>query len=245
MLKLSQTRWLSRGKVVSRVLEQWDALLLFFQADALEIKVNGAETIYKAMIYNCTKLMLLFVNYVLQKVGSLNLEYQSASVRIHKVHSTVFDGCRCLLSLLVKSSFIESMPLWQIKPSVPYFYKDDTHDINLGGRCDAFLAQQPLLNKENRFRVDCLRFLVELCSQIKKRFDFSETSIWSQMCVLDPKVAMSASNQRRPKSLAYIASKFPTLAEESQLDQLHEQWKMLPTAVLTLQHMTNLSPDQF
>ena len=113
------------------------------------------------------------------------------------------------------------MPLWKIEPSVPYFYKD-THDINFGGRCDALLAQQPLLDQENRFRLDCLRFLVELCSQIKRRFDFSETSILSQMCVLDPKVAMSASNQRRPKSLAYLASKFPMLVEESQLDQLHD-----------------------
>ena len=42
------------------------------------------------------------------------------------------------------------------------------------------------------------------------------------MCVLDPKVAMSASNQRRPKSLANLASKFPMLVEESQLDQLHD-----------------------
>ena len=77
MLKLTQTRWLSRGKVVSRVLEPWDALLLFFKADALENKVDGAETIYKAMINNGTKHMLLFVNYVLKKVDSLNLEYQS------------------------------------------------------------------------------------------------------------------------------------------------------------------------
>ena len=195
------------------------------------------------MINNGIKHILLFVNYVLQIVDGLNLEYQSASVRIHKVHSIVSDGYRYLLSLLVKSSFIESMPLWKIEPSIPYFYKD-THDINLGGRCDVLLAQQPLLDQENRFRLDCLRFLVELCSQIK-RFDFSETSILSQMCVLDPKVAMNVSNQRRPESLAYLASKFPTLVEESQLDQMHDQWKMLPTAVSTLQHMTNLSPDQF
>ena len=136
------------------------------------------------------------------------------------------------------------MPLWKIKPSVPYFYKD-TRDIDFGGRCDALLAQQPLLDHENRFCLDCLRFLIELCSQIKRRFDFSETSILSQMCVLDPKVAMSVSNQRQPKSLAYLASKFPMLVEESQLDQLHDQWKMLPTAVSTLQHMTDLFPDQF
>ena len=30
ILKLSQTRWLSRGQVIERILEQWEALLLFF-----------------------------------------------------------------------------------------------------------------------------------------------------------------------------------------------------------------------
>ena len=43
MLKLSQTRWLSRGKVVSRVLEQWDALLLFLKQTLLKIKLMGLK----------------------------------------------------------------------------------------------------------------------------------------------------------------------------------------------------------
>jgi len=71
---------------------------------------------------------------------------------------------------------------WRIEPSVPYFYKD-TPDIDLGGRCDALLAKQPLFDQENHFCLDCLRFLVEQCSQMKGRFDFSETSILLQLCV--------------------------------------------------------------
>ena len=32
--KLAQTRWLSRGKLIKIILEQWDALLLYFQSES-------------------------------------------------------------------------------------------------------------------------------------------------------------------------------------------------------------------
>lgn len=72
MLKLSQTRWLSRGAVVSRVLEQWDALLLFFQGESKIDKVDGAAHIHKMMTTPGTKHMLLFLFH---KVDSINIEF--------------------------------------------------------------------------------------------------------------------------------------------------------------------------
>ena len=108
------------------------------------------------------------------------------------------------------------MPLWKIEPSLPYFHKN-TSDIDLGGRCEALLAKKPLLDQENRFRLHCPSFMVELCSQIK-RFNFSESRILSQLNVINPKVAFSS--QERPKSLA---SKFSTLVKELQLDYLQNQ----------------------
>ena len=59
---------------------------VFFLTEAHENKVDEAETIYKVTINAGTMHMLLFVNYVRQKVNILNLEYQSANFRIHKVH---------------------------------------------------------------------------------------------------------------------------------------------------------------
>lgn len=78
MLKLSQTRWLSRGKVISCILEQWDALILFFQGEIKTdaVKLDGAADIYKVMVNRGTKHMLLFLNYVLGKVDRMNLEFQ-------------------------------------------------------------------------------------------------------------------------------------------------------------------------
>ena len=69
MLKSSQMWWLSRWKEVNRVLEQCDAMLsFFFLTEAHKNKVDEAETIYKVTINAGTRHMLLFVNYVRQKV---------------------------------------------------------------------------------------------------------------------------------------------------------------------------------
>ena len=61
ILKLAQTRWLSRGMVVARILEQWEALKLFFQAESPKDKVDGAANILKVMTAPGTKHMLHFL----------------------------------------------------------------------------------------------------------------------------------------------------------------------------------------
>lgn len=68
LLHPAQTRWLSLISVVKRVLEQWDALKLFFQNEVLtnpEKNINSAESI-NAMLQNAfQKMYLLFLDHVL------------------------------------------------------------------------------------------------------------------------------------------------------------------------------------
>ena len=46
MVKLSQTRWLSREKVISTVIEQYGALILYFEKECKTDKVDGARKIF-------------------------------------------------------------------------------------------------------------------------------------------------------------------------------------------------------
>ena len=59
--KLAQTRWLSRENVVSRILEQWEVLVLYFQSESRNDKVDGASKIYKLLVARRTKHMLCFL----------------------------------------------------------------------------------------------------------------------------------------------------------------------------------------
>ena len=46
IMKLSQTRWLSREKVISIVIEQYDALILYFEKECKTDKFDGARKIF-------------------------------------------------------------------------------------------------------------------------------------------------------------------------------------------------------
>ena len=73
--KLSQTRRLSRENVIKVIVEQWHALVLYFQSESRVDEVDGAKRIYETMINNGTKHMLLFLEYILKKINALNIEF--------------------------------------------------------------------------------------------------------------------------------------------------------------------------
>ena len=100
--KLAQTRWLSRENVVSRILEQWKVLVLYFQSESRNDKVDGASKIYKLLVARGTKHMLCFLQYVLSKVNALNLEFQSEQFGLHKLHSMVSTEYKIILSFSLK-----------------------------------------------------------------------------------------------------------------------------------------------
>lgn len=109
-LKLSQTRWLSRGSVISKILEQWEALVFFF------FFLDWAAHIYKTMTNLRTKHMLLFLNYILSKVDKMNLEFKSEYFRLSTLFTTISDESRSILEMFVNNEAIHSNELAVIDP---------------------------------------------------------------------------------------------------------------------------------
>jgi hAT family C-terminal dimerisation region/N-terminal of Par3 and HAL proteins len=97
---------------------------------------------------------------------------------------------------------------------------------------------------EERFRQDALEFLVELCCQIRKRFPLSSDSVLAQLRVLDVDEAMR-SDDKRTKSIIKLASQFPNVVQETDLDLLQDEWKALPSAKESLRNFTDFDPPKF
>ena len=188
--KLAQTRWLFRENVVSRILEQWEVLVLYFQSESRNDKVDGASKIYKLLVACGTKRMLCFLLYVLSKVNALNLEFQSEQLKLHKLHSMVSTEYKIILSFFIKEEVFTQMDLSNIDPKDKNIYKP-IENIYLGGRTMSLLEEEPIVDQENNiaFRNGCLKFLMELCVQIKQRFLFSDDKIIAKLNVLDPNIA--------------------------------------------------------
>jgi len=240
ILKLCETRWLSREAVIDRIVEQWDALSLFFQSEATVDKVDGAGHILQTMNMPGTKHMLLFVGYVLGKVNSMNIEFQAENFRLHKVYSSLTNQYRSLLSLFIKQEVLQSKSLADIDPADSQQHRQ-LESIDLGGRCEAQLLRQPLADKEVQFRKDALSFLIELCVQIKSRFPLSPDCVLAQMQLLEPEKAL---NDNKP-SIIPLALQFPTVVSEDHLDRLCDQWRELASYKGDLEHLADMEPPAF
>ena len=182
--KLAQTRWLSRENVVSRILKQWEVLVLYFQSESRNDKVDGASKVYKLLVARGTKHMLCFLQYVLSKVNAPNLKFQSKQFRLHKLHSVVLTEYKIILSLFIKEEGFTLMDLSNIDPKDKKIHKP-IENIYLGGRTMSLLEEEPIVDQENNiaFRNNCLKFLIELCVQIKQRFPFSDDNIIAKLKV--------------------------------------------------------------
>ena len=238
ILKLSQTRWLSRGQVVARILEQWDALALFFQSEAETDKVDGAGKIIRTMTTVGTKHILLFLNYILSKVDKMNIEFQSRDFRLDTLYSSISDEYRSILAMFIKDVVVKNIPLDEIDPSNKALHKP-LKDVHLGGRCQAMCIQQSLGAQEERLRSDCVAFLVALCEQIKKRFPLKGNGVLALLSVINPKEALSS--KRTITSLSGLAMQFPSLVREDQLDLLDDQWREILYAKNSLDGMSKSS----
>jgi len=144
--KLAQTRWLSRGQVVACIVEQWDALLLFFQAQTSSDRVDGAAQIHKTMTTPGTKHMFLFLNFLLPKIDRMNKEFQSESFRTHVTFSSIHDSYREILSLFILPEVIERCDLSEVDPKNPEIQLP-LMKIHVGGRCTTLLEKEPLKEK--------------------------------------------------------------------------------------------------
>lgn len=220
--KLSQTRWLSRENVIKVIIEQWDALVLYFQSESRVDKVDGAKRIYETMINKGTKHMLLFLEYILKKVNALNVEFQSEHFRLHLLHTMVSCEYQSILSCFIKEDVLISSKLSDIDLSNAANHKD-MNDIYLGGRTMSYLVQNPIDGDFSRFKTDCINFLIELCSQIRRRLPLDENGVFTLLKILDPKVAQDAN--KSPQSIIPLALNFPSIAPENTLNELDDEWR--------------------
>lgn len=168
--------------------------------------------------------MLRFFNWIIGKIGRMNLEFQSEKFRLSTLYSSITDEYRSILAF-IKDEILKSFKLSKINPENKSVHLS-VENISLGGRCEMLLLKEPLKEREKRFRHDCLKFMTELCAQIRKRFPITEEeSILALLNVLDPEEALSP--ERHMKSISKLAVHFPNLIEEEQLDELQEQWRDL------------------
>ena len=115
-------------------------------------------------------------------------------------------------------------------------------EVKMGARAELEL-HHPSDLKQKSIKTECLRFLVKLCCQIKKRVSLQEMKI---LTALDPILATN-SNQQNSSEILPLIARFRHLLIETELDALGEEWDELPHVVkiFCTFDATSMTPPQF
>ncbi|KAJ8041329.1 hypothetical protein HOLleu_12119 [Holothuria leucospilota] len=109
MLRAGQTRWLSMKMCVDRLLEQYEALKLYFRGAALEDPSHTNDAIAKSLNNVFTQAYLEFMSYNLGRLTSFNTLFQSEIPLLHQLKGEVTKLISGLIGDFMDLSYVRQM----------------------------------------------------------------------------------------------------------------------------------------
>lgn len=170
LLHPAQTRWLSLKEVVERLLEMWEALILYFATVPLD-ETETVKDIITGLNDPLIRLLLFFVNFALPKFTQANLTFQSSSPQITSMQATMEKTLKSLLKCYLDGNYVERTPLHSINPRDMRYVKP-RNLITVGENALLFM-QKPAVGQNNalmdHFYQYVTDYLIVGCEQIQKR----------------------------------------------------------------------------
>ncbi|KAK3926633.1 Zinc finger protein 862 [Frankliniella fusca] len=238
ILKPSQTRWLSVNAVVDRILEQWPALLNFFNLSAFELGLVSVDKILKTMMEPATRFYYLFLQWALPKFTELNKTFQGDDGLITSVHSEMSSTYKSMLSSYMDPGYVKRadldrvdpedaskfVPLSQVHFGVDMMNLETTPEMSR-------LSDRDRISTINELRLNCRKFMIKACLEMKARFNFRADLVYAKISALHPSIATANSRTfDRPLSLTSLAVAVPRIidpADRERLQRIDDQWQKL------------------
>ena len=167
LLGIGQTRWLSLESCVSRVLEQWDALRLYFTGVVAEKKdpYYTTDSILDGLSNKYLKAQLEFLSVQLHRLNEFNTLLQSEDPVLHLLRDELHKLLKNILSGFVKMDVVRTCDPFTLPIDNPEFNVDDDQ-IYLGILATATLSECADLQAVRTVKKACREFMVELVKQI-------------------------------------------------------------------------------
>lgn len=199
--------------VVKRILEQYAALKAYFNQDVADEKMPSITVghIRSALNNHIYRVYLEFLNYTLEIVTKMNVEFHSNKIRITSLHAVMSAFFVSLLRNFMKKDYIDRNlnELNKINPLNPFNYLE-LNDIYFGPGVVLFCETVHIIPEELRsFKLKALEYYVQLCLQIQNRFPFGN-SVFTKLSIIDP---VSISEQKF-NSIVTLAKEFPNIVDD-------------------------------
>lgn len=258
ILKPSQTRWLSLLSVVERILEQWEALRLFFidfttnPAHRARADVrNRAVFILEKLSNPFYKLYFCFLEWSLPLFNKFNLEFQSEKVVIHNLHMKIRTLYQEILLRYLQREYVMRQNLGEINPESQQHQLHDAA-LYLGVKVYELLKHPDVIRKPAdiaQFFSCCKNFYKAAATEIKKRYNM-EDPVLSKLQVFEPASALSHNFRSHFPTLMPLMEVVPRIiapADYTKKQIIDNQWRTLPNA--QARHPQGLNeisePDKF
>ncbi|KYN50523.1 hypothetical protein ALC57_00163, partial [Trachymyrmex cornetzi] len=221
ILKVSQTRWLSIEAVINRILEQWNALELFFTRAALEDNLQSAKTILNALKNPIYKIYYNFLSFILDIINKINRLFQSRKPLITRLLTSIEKYYIIILKCYFKNDYVNNTPIALIDPTNTRQYLE-IDKMYFGAKTETLCITLSSVELHS-FKIRALDFLVTVSQEIKKRFNFKSATLRS-VEMLDPINALSG----KYTSIVPLVNQFPNCIELNDLEALNLEWRLLP-----------------
>ena len=223
ILRPGQTRWLSMKTCVSRILEQYEALKLYFTAVVFEDPTHTHDAILKSVNNKFTNAYLDFLDVNLNRFVSFNLLFQSNVPQLYQLKKEVSALCRSLCMDFMTMSYVRGSEFSTLQPNDTSHHVANT-DVYLGIAAKDSIKEivAGLGNDHSDVQLyfsQCKEFVIEIVKQIQDRFD--DCRKLEPLAMLEPDVAY---NMRIPsiKPLYTLIPHLKTVAEEKIVER---EWR--------------------
>lgn len=232
MLHPCQSRWLSLHQAVARVLEQWEALKLYFTQIETEERLKTVEYIVKDLKDPAVFLYLNFLNYILPLCNRVNLLFQRDTPTIHLLYEQVRTFYVTLVRGFCRRELVDRADLTKFNPDLPSNHMP-LNQIYLGSAVHGLLQTNEYSNNKSmveHVQLRCREFMIQMCQQIQKRFDL-DSRLWYMASFLEPAKILRSTTRDVMPSLHDFAKLVPRLYC-GDLQTLDNEWRALDSATL-------------
>lgn len=224
MLKHVCTRWLSIGRCLERLLQNWSPLKEYFKeekkvqdskkssmSDGVSEKpyaLKKVDNILKFLQSPTNKLYVLFLNYTVKMFDPVLLGLQSDEPKIHLLKRSLLKLIQTVLSRFVKPSALNNGRLQDVDFKSRYNLKDDK-DLVIGEDCQNYIADASSGLRESRLK--------DFYSDVRKYFQAVTDYLVTNLPLKEPllthaQVADASLQQSSSKNdLDFFLSRFPAL----------------------------------
>ncbi|EZA56783.1 SCAN domain-containing protein [Ooceraea biroi] len=224
ILKLADTRWLSRYTCIKRLLQLWDAIKSYLEKMVIKDKTKSGENLLFMMYDIKMKAYFLFQKYILKFFNAFNVFFQATETRIHMLH---MKSANFLMQIC--QNFIKQEYLKDITTNINFAQKEihkDINDIVVGEECEEYLNNVVTeVDTVTSIRQNCLQFYETAAQEIRKRLPITNIFL-KRLEVFAPSTALFDNNRETSfHHIIYVAKSLGDFDEEC----LKKEWLTLST----------------